>query len=109
LEGKYYEQELEPRIDDDGMHLGDYRSGQHEVYYIPFNKKAVDEIIEKSVGSGKENIIFTIWISETIRDNTFTYDQFILPWEDVMKLELRPGGPRTPVPISLSEDYRLRL
>ena len=46
MEGKYYEQELEPRIDDDGMHLGDYRSGQHEVYYIPFNKKAVDEIVE---------------------------------------------------------------
>ena len=63
----YYEQQLEPRIDDDGVHSGDYRSGQHEVYYIPFNKKAVDEIIEKSVGSSKENIIFTIRISETIR------------------------------------------
>jgi hypothetical protein len=56
------------------VNLGDFRSGQHEVYYIPFNKKAVDEIIEKSVGSSKENIIFTIWFSETTRDNTFTYD-----------------------------------
>ena len=39
---------------------GFIRSGQHPVYYIPFSKEKVDEIIANSDDTYRENIAFTI-------------------------------------------------
>jgi hypothetical protein len=72
LEGKYYEQELEPKIDDDGVHLGDYKSGQHEVYYIPFNKKASERQSKTMMMAIKNDLHLSkpsIAVSEFISDN----------------------------------------
>jgi hypothetical protein len=58
IERYYQESEIESIINDRMELTGYKRSGQHTVYYIPFSKQKVDEIIENSVGTDKDTIRF---------------------------------------------------
>lgn len=90
VEGLYYEQDNEPIIERNKK-VGIIRSGQHPVYYIPFSKEKVDEIISNSVGTDKETIIFTV-ISGPF-SYEFPYDKFVnLSFDELNQLLIRPGG-----------------
>lgn len=60
VEGYYQEIEMEPVINEWGEQIGNKRSGQHTVYYIPFSKEKVDEIIEISVGTDKDTVKYLL-------------------------------------------------
>ena len=91
VEGLYYEQDNEPIIERNKK-VGIKRSGQHPVYYIPFSKEKVDEIISNSIGTDKETIIFTV-ISGPF-SYEFPYDKFVnLSFDELNQLLIRPGGP----------------
>ena len=69
------------------------------IYYIPFSKKKVDEIIESSAHSTKDDIIFTIkfqsedcpWGPRAPTRSQFQYEQFAnLNWEDIYKMHVKP-------------------
>ncbi len=93
VEGFYFEQLTTPVIERNRV-VGHRRSGERKVYYVPFSKKAVDDVIAKSVGSDKETIIFTVK-TDNWRNGDFTYDQFITPdFNDLVKLAMTPGGPK---------------
>jgi hypothetical protein len=92
VEGKYWEQELEPVIEREQL-IGYDRSGQHEVYYVPFSKKAVDEIIAKSTFDNKEQIKFLVK-TPTFRNDEFSYQQFVeTPWDECVSMIMYNGGP----------------
>ncbi len=65
------------------------------MYDIPYSEEAVDKIIEKSARSDKETILYTIKLTPTMRTE-FTYEQFVLPWDDAHRLAMQPGGPSAP-------------
>lgn len=93
IEGKYFRQLSVPIIDENtGAEVGYERSGQVEVYYIEFSPEKVLEIIEKSIGSDAESINFTVKVSPTMRHGSYTLEQFLLPWDDVVRLAQRTGG-----------------
>lgn len=69
-------------------------------YYIPFSKKAVDDILERT-GTDKKTIKYygkfgdpdSLYRSE--RNSDFTYEQFVsTEWDDFEELYSREGGPR---------------
>ena len=69
------------------------------IYYIPYSKKAVDDIISKSVHTDKDSIVFTIRFSgednptgqrQMPTRNQFSYEQFVWKWEDVYKHNFKP-------------------
>ena len=91
IEGYYYEQDTTPKVERNRI-IGYKRSGQHPVYYIPFSKEKVDEIIESSVGTDKETILFTV-ISGPL-SYEFPYEKFVnLSFDELNALLIRPGGP----------------
>ena len=62
--------------------------------YIPYSKKAVDDIIAKSVHTDKDGIIFTMkfasednpWGNTQMPTrNNFTYEQFNWKWDEIYK------------------------
>ncbi len=73
--------------------VGHRRAGQRIVYYIPFSKEKVDEIIAKSVGSYKENIIYTFIDGQFSYE--FPYDVFVnSSFEELSKMLIAEGGPK---------------
>lgn len=99
VEGFWDEQEREPVIEQnkkgDSEIVGYERSGQHRVYDILFSKEAVDKIIEKSTRTDKETILYVVKLTPTMRTE-FSYEQFVLPWDEVHRLAIQPGGPGAP-------------
>jgi len=94
VEGLYYRQEREPVYVDRRMDHYE-RSGQTPIYYIPFSKKAVDDIISKSVGTDEDTIIFLVKFTPNDRDDSFNYKQFTnLSFTDLYKLHAQKGGPK---------------
>jgi hypothetical protein len=93
VEGTYKELEFEPIIEKNKK-VGERMSGFHEVHYIPFSKSAVDEIIENSHGTYKENIVFIVK-DGPFRNDKYSYDQFVnLKWNEAVDLMNIKGGPR---------------
>lgn len=93
IEGLYYEQELEPIIEKNRV-VGQQRSGEHPVYYIPFSKETVDKIIEDSNSSDIESIIFVVKDGAN-RNDSFSYEQFVnYSFDDCCRLMNMKGGPR---------------
>jgi len=92
IEGQYWEQETEPVYDRERL-IGYNRSGQHEAFYIPFSKKAVDDIIAKStINKGK--IQFVVKFQDGRRNNQYTYDQFVnSSFEQCKEMMMHQGGP----------------
>ncbi len=92
VEDRYWEQELEPVIERDQI-IGYDRTGQHEVYYVPFSKKAVDDIIAKSTYDNKEQIKLLVK-TPTIKNGQFSYDQFVnTPWDECITMIMYNGEP----------------
>ncbi len=60
------------------------------MYYIPFSKEKVDEIITKS-DSDKNDIIYVV--KSGPRRDHFTYDEFVnYSWEQLESILLYDGG-----------------
>ena len=101
LEGVYQEQEVETTRDRD-MRTGRLleakttRTGEHSVYYIPFTKEKVKEIVGDRDPAG---IVFTIKFPGNVSGdrgirNNFTYEQFLnMSLEEAFKLNSKQGGP----------------
>jgi hypothetical protein len=94
IEGRYTEVVTRPKFDPiKGTHIDNVFAGTREVYYIPFTKAAVDEIIKNSTLSEKSNIRYivkfaqedsvgsdTMAMTMSMR-NQFSYDMFLWPWD----------------------------
>ena len=95
VKGVYFEQEVEPVINNQGKVVGHERKGQHAVYYIPFSKEAVDQIINNSVGSYRENIIYVVKNGPEMRNDKYNYEQFTnLSFVECCDLMItKKGGP----------------
>jgi hypothetical protein len=90
VEGLYNELEMEPKINDRMELTGYKRSGQHTVYYIPFSKEKVDEIIENSVGSDKDTIKFLF--TDNGLGFEFPYEIFVnLDYQSLVKILISPN------------------
>jgi len=90
-----FEQEVENVVNNKGKVVGNERKGQHAVYNIPFSKEAVDQIINKSVGSYREYIIYVVKNGPEMRNDKFNYDQFTnLSFMECCDLMItKKGGP----------------
>lgn len=108
IEGKYSEVLTRPKLDErTGEHIDNIFSGTREVYYIPFTKAKVDEIIKNSANSDKSNIRFVVkFASEDGNDtiamsvrNQFSYDVFVnASWDKLYEWQYWPkGDPHRPV------------
>ncbi len=94
VEGVYEKQNLESVIDKKGEIIGHERSGQHTVYYVPFFKEKVDEIIDSSDGSNRDGIVFTVKNGQEMRNDKYNYDQFVnLSFELVDLMITKKGCP----------------
>ena len=69
------------------------------IYYLPFSKKLVDDLISKSAHSDEHSIVFTIkfdsedspWGQRPATRNQFTYEQFAnWKWDDIYKFNFKP-------------------
>lgn len=106
IEGRYTEVLMKPKLDErTGEHVDNVFAGTKQVYYIPFSKKNVDEIIANSTKTDKYSIKYTVKFGhEDSPDamaqgtrNQFSYDMFLWEWDKLYDWQY------TPV-----EDYVLR-
>jgi hypothetical protein len=105
VEGVYQEIEMESVINERGEKTGYRRSGQHQVYYIPFSKEKVDEIIEGSVGTDKDTIKFLF--TDGALGYEFPYEEFVSrPYEELVAMLIAPGGPKTILQKQQLEKYQ---
>ena len=95
IEGYYKELEMEPKIGGQQNEIIGYqRSGQHIVYYVPFSKQKVDEIIEGSVGTDKDTIKY-LFIDGAL-GYEFPYEEFVSrSYDELATMLIAPGGPKT--------------
>jgi hypothetical protein len=106
IEGKYNKQFTKPHFNQqtgevDYMQLDSARA--QTIYYIPYSKKAVDDIIAKSVHTDKDKgIIFTIKFGtednpfgqhqQMPSRNQFSYQQFSSwSWTEICKHNFKPS------------------
>ena len=90
VEGMYNEQEKEPVVEKMKI-VGYQRLGTNTVYYVPFSNSKVDEIINSSVGSYRDNIVYCVKNGSEMRNDKFSYEQFVsLKFEDCVDLEPIP-------------------
>jgi hypothetical protein len=69
-------------------------------YYIPFSKKAVDDLIEKT-GTDRDSITYYVKFGEypgsraiKSRNNLYNYSQFVNSvWDKLIELDTKAGGP----------------
>lgn len=91
IEDMYMEQDTEPVYDREQL-IGYKRVGQQEVFYIPFSKKAVDEIIEKSM-INKHKIKFLVKTQKQ-RNDEYSYEQFVnSTFDECVEMMMYNGGP----------------
>ena len=103
FEGRYERQYTKPHINE---HTGEVDYMQLDptkaktIYYIPYSKKAVDDIISKSANTDKDSIVFTIRFGsedsptgqrQMPSRNQFSYEQFVWPWDQVYKHNFKPS------------------
>jgi hypothetical protein len=103
IEGVYTKQYTRARINEKTGEV-DYNeldpTMAQKIYYIPYSKKKVDEIIANSANSDKDTIKYTIKFGtqdnpmgqyqQVESRNQFSYEQFCWPWEQVCKLHYKP-------------------
>ena len=92
VEGIYMEQEMEPVVKN--MELVGYkRLVEYPVYYIPFSKEKVDEIIESSTKNVVSDIQFVVK-GQTYRTGGYTYEQFVnSSFDECIEMQMTVGGP----------------
>ena len=73
--------------------VGYRRSGEHHVYYIPFSKEKVDEIIASSTKNVVNDIQFVIK-GQTHRTGGYSYEAFCnASFDECIKMQMTNGGP----------------
>ena len=102
IEGYWIKQFTKPHFDERTGEIDFYQldvGKSQTIYTIPWSKKAVDDIIAKSVHTDKYNIVFTIKFDSQDNPygtkqmptrNQFTYEQFNLSWSEIYKLNFKP-------------------
>ncbi len=100
IEGKYTEVITKPILDErTGEHIKNAFGGTREVYYIPFSKSTVDEIIKNSAHSDKSNIKFIVKFGREegldtgfaiSSRNEFSYDMFLWPFDKLCSWQFWP-------------------
>jgi uncharacterized membrane-anchored protein YjiN (DUF445 family) len=97
IEGVYQEQ-LKKTITERGQITGHERTGERTRYYIPWDRKVMDKLIEDSVGSDQETIIYTVKFMNS--RTQFRYEQFAtLSYQQLDDLQAKYKDPRS-VPLS---------
>ena len=102
IEGRYDRQFTKPHINQQNGEIEymqlDVGKAQ-TIYYLPFSKKLVDDLISKSAHSDEHSIVFTIkfdsedspWGQRPATRNQFTYEQFAnWKWDDIYKFNFKP-------------------
>jgi hypothetical protein len=103
IEGRYERQFTKPHINQQTGELEYYEldaGKQQTIYYLPFSKKTVDDLIAKSAHSDQYNgIVFTIkfdsedspWGPRPATRCQFPYEQFAnWKWDDIYKWHTKP-------------------
>ena len=105
IEGKYDKQFTRPHFSQDTGAIEYYEldtTKAQTIYYIPYSKKAVDDIIAKSVHTDKDKgIVFTIKFGtednpfghhqQVATRNQFSYEQFSSwSWTEICKHQFKP-------------------
>jgi hypothetical protein len=99
IEGKYTEVITKPVLDErTGEHIDNAYADTREVYYIPFSKKNVDEIIANSALTERSAIRYIVKFSnqdgqEVLNPssrNQFSYDMFLWPWDKLYEWQHWP-------------------
>jgi hypothetical protein len=102
IEGRYIKQFVKPHINQQNgeMEYMELDVGKAQtIYYLPFSKKLVDDIIAKSAHSDKYTIKFTIkfasedcpWGNRMATRDQFTYEQFAnWKWDDIYRWHTKP-------------------
>jgi len=114
VEGYYYKPKfttttsLNPKTGEPILHK--HYAGEEQIFYIELTeknrKKVIEDIINKSNGSTIDQITFVARLPHTLygpemRNNQFTYDQFINSDMDTLeKLARKEGGPQGIIPHS---------
>jgi hypothetical protein len=94
LQGVYDKVIMEDIVNDFGDVEGSKFKETRKVHYIPFSKKAVDEIISTSNNTDKNNIKF-IFKGNQMRTGDFTYEQFCnSTWDEMEEISRIAGGPK---------------
>jgi len=93
VQGVYEEVIMKDKINDYGDVEGKEKKGERIRYYVPFSKKAVDDIIATSNNTDAKNIKF-IFKGNQFRTGDWTYDQFVnSTWEEMEEIARTPAGP----------------
>jgi hypothetical protein len=100
IEGRYTEVLTRPVFDErTGVHTDNAWGGTRMVYYIPFSKQKVDEIIKNSAHSDKDSIRFIIKFGmedspdsfQLTTRNQFSYDRFVnWSWDRLKEFQYWP-------------------
>lgn len=105
VEGYYQELEMEYVINERGEITSNKRSGVHTVYYIPFLKEKVDQIIESSVGTDKDTIKYLF--TDGALGYEFPYEEFVnRSYEELVAMLIAPSGPKTILQKQQLEKYQ---
>ena len=101
-EGRYDRQFTKPHINQENGEI-EYMeldpTKVQTIYYLPFSKKLVDDLISKSAHSDEHSIVFTIkfasedspWGQRPATRNQFDYEKFAnWKWDDVYKFNFKP-------------------
>jgi uncharacterized membrane-anchored protein YjiN (DUF445 family) len=93
IEGVYQEQ-LKKKVTNQGRITGYERTGERTRYYIPWDRKVMDKLIDQSIGSDKETITYTVkFLSNRCQ---FTYEQFAtLSYQELDDLQQKHKDPRS--------------
>jgi len=95
FEGQWAEQLKGPTFGKDSNEITGYeRIGENIIYDIPFKKATLDKIIDSSIGTDKDTIIYTV-IFSSMDSAQFEYEEFAnLSWDELYNLarqRARPG------------------
>lgn len=104
IQGKYDKQYTKPHFSQETGEIDYYQldpTRRQTIHYIPYSKKAVDDIIAKSANTDKDSIVFTIKFAS--EDNPlgehkqmatraqFNYEQFSSwTWTEICKYNYKP-------------------
>jgi hypothetical protein len=93
LVGYHKKQIKSPKINEKKEVVEYVRSGQRDVYTIPYTKQKLDEIISKSDETGKDSITLYIRNPHGAQKASFYYEEFVLDWHECINILLLKGGP----------------
>lgn len=99
IEGVYQEQ-LKEKVTDKGQVIAYERVGERPIYYIPWDRKLMDKLIEESVGTDRETITYTVkFLSNRTQ---YTYEQFAtMSYQELSDMQTKFKDPRAVLPVGV--------